>query len=90
MHNILKTTKLEYKITKKTTTLDQIGYCYKLAPISAYGIVKLLPTNSRDILLSSKLHQHKDCIEESKESDSLTNHQPRKASWGYLEKGTST
>ena len=62
------------------TTIDKNSYCCKLAPISAYGIVMLLPANYRD---SAKIIQHEDCQEESEDVDSLSqpNHWPGKAVW---------
>ena len=34
-HNILSTTKLKFKKKNTLTKIDQNGYCWKLAPISA-------------------------------------------------------
>ena len=48
-HNLLSRTKI--KINTKNnlpTTIDQNGYCWKLAPISAWGIVTLFPADCRD------------------------------------------
>ena len=40
-HNISNTTTFETTNKQPPTTIDQNGYCYKLAPISAWGTMDI-------------------------------------------------
>ena len=85
-HNILSATKVKISNNKNNppTTIDQNSFCCKLAPISVYGVVKLLPANYKDSNSSNfyaKIIQHENCQEESSDAISIgePNHQPGKA-----------